>query len=496
MTIAELLRGLNVKEVKGPLEKTIEGITYNSKLVHKGYLFVAVRGFSTDGHRYIEDAINRGSIGVVAEKACAVPNGTALVEVDDSRVALALLSSAFYREPSRELSLVGITGTNGKTTTSFIVKRILEAWGKKAGLLGTIHYEIDKKFITALHTTPESLDLQKYLREMVERGMQFAVLEVSSHALSLHRVEGCTFQVAAFTNFSQDHLDFHGSMEEYYRAKSRLFQYLKPDGFAVLNWDDQEVRKIAGDLCCRVITCGFGEGAVVRAINGEESGIADRGTGLSFSIQTPEETFPVSSHLMGRNNAYNILMSAGIAYAIGIDKGSIIEGIQRARAIEGRFEVVEAGQDFLCIVDYAHTEDALRSLIQEARRISQGRIITVFGCGGDRDRTKRPNMGSGATDLSDVVVITSDNPRTENPDRIIRDITDGIIKTNYHIQPDRVAAIQYAVSIAKKGDTLLIAGKGHEDYQEIQGVRYPFSDKEVFRKIIKKGFKGIREKGM
>jgi UDP-N-acetylmuramoyl-L-alanyl-D-glutamate--2,6-diaminopimelate ligase len=335
MTIAELLRVLKVKRVKGPIEKTVQGITYNSRFVHKDYLFVAIRGFSTDGHTYIEDAINRGSIAVVAEKAS---NGTALVEVDDSRVALARLSSVFYNEPSRELSLVGITGTNGKTTTSFIIKNILEAWGKKTGLLGTIHYEIDRKVVTALHTTPESLDLQKYLREMVEHGVQYAVLEVSSHALSLHRVEGCTFRVAAFTNFSQDHLDFHGTMEEYYRAKSRLFQYLKPEGFAVLNWDDQEVRKITSELSCRVITCGFGEGAVVRAVNGEEHGITDTGEGLSFSIQTPEETFPVTSRLMGGKNAYNILMSAGIAYAIGIDKEAIIEGIQRAQTIEGRFE--------------------------------------------------------------------------------------------------------------------------------------------------------------
>ncbi|UCF86611.1 MAG: UDP-N-acetylmuramoyl-L-alanyl-D-glutamate--2,6-diaminopimelate ligase, partial [Nitrospiraceae bacterium] len=412
MTIAELLRAIKVKRAKGPVENTVQGITYDSRFVHKDYLFVAIRGFSTDGHTYIEDAIKRGSIGVVAEKSCTVPNGTALIEVDDSRLALARLSSAFYNDPSKELSLVGITGTNGKTTTSFIIKNILEAWGKKTGLIGTIRYEINQKIVSALHTTPESLDLQKYLREMVEHGMQYAVLEVSSHALSLHRVEGCAFLVAAFTNFSQDHLDFHGTMEEYYRAKSRLFQYLRPEGFAVLNWDDQEVRKISEELSCRVITCGFGEGSVVRALNGGERGIADTAGGLSFSIQTPEETYQVTSRLMGKKNAYNILMSAGVAYAIGIDKEAIIEGIQRARAIEGRFEAVEAGQNFHCIVDYAHTEDALRSLIQEARQITRGRIITVFGCGGDRDWKKRPKMGEGATDLSDFVVITSDNPRT------------------------------------------------------------------------------------
>ncbi|UCF86604.1 MAG: UDP-N-acetylmuramoyl-L-alanyl-D-glutamate--2,6-diaminopimelate ligase, partial [Nitrospiraceae bacterium] len=254
---------------------------------------------------------------------------------------------------------------------------------------------------------------------------------------------------------------------------------------AVLNWDDQEVRKISEELSCRVITCGFGEGAVVRALNGGGQGIADTAGGLSFSIQTPEETYQVTSRLMGEKNAYNILMSAGVAYAIGIDKEALIEGIQRARAIEGRFEAVEAGQNFHCIVDYAHTEDALRSLIQEARQITRGRIITVFGCGGDRDWKKRPKMGEGATDLSDFVVITSDNPRTEDPAGIIKGITDGVKKTNFYVEPDRATAIQYAVSIAREGDTLLIAGKGHEDYQEIQGVRHPFSDKEVFKRAIK-----------
>ncbi len=496
MTIAEILRGLNVKRITGPLEKEVEGIAYDSRRVKKGFLFVAIKGFSADGHAYIKDAISKGAAGVVIEKAVDVQNGVTVIEVDDSREALALLSAAFYGDPSKKLSLIGITGTNGKTTTSYITKNILETWGKKVGLMGTIQYIVAGKILPAPHTTPESSDLQGYLREMVDNGAEYGVIEVSSHALALKRVKGCSFKVAVFANFSQDHLDFHGTMEEYFATKAMLFNYLGKDDYAVLNLDDPRVRSLAGKLNCKVITCGLEKGAMVRAdetqntdnppscpplIRGGLGGLK----GLSFKIQTPEDEFTVTSGLMGRNNVYNILMSAGVAYALGVSKKAIIEGIRTVKPVEGRFEKVDEGQEFLCIVDYAHTEDALRKLIEEARRITSGRVITVFGCGGDRDRTKRPKMGAAASELSDFVVITSDNPRTEEPLEIIKDITKGIGGENYIIEPDREKAIEKAVSMAKAGDTLLIAGKGHENYQEIKGVRYPFSDKEAFRKIIK-----------
>jgi UDP-N-acetylmuramoyl-L-alanyl-D-glutamate--2,6-diaminopimelate ligase len=502
MNIEELVRDLNVTRVRGLLGEDIKGIAYDSRVAKKGDLFVAIKGFSADGHTYIGDAINRGCVGVVIEKSrklydsihSCVPNNTAVVEVESSREALALLSAAYYGEPSKELSLIGITGTNGKTTTTYIVRSILETWDKTVGLLGTIHYVIGEKTLTAPHTTPESLDLQKYLREMVENGVEYAVLEISSHALTLGRVGGCSLKVAAFTNFSQDHLDFHGTMDEYFQAKRKIFEYLDHDGFAVLNRDDPRVNNLQKDLNFKVITCGLEKGADFRALN-----ITDNveGNGLSFEIQTPDGSYTLRSGLTGMTGIYNILMSAGIAYVLGVKKEVIQEGIQKTRTVEGRFEKVDEEQDFQCIVDYAHTEDALRNLIREARRITKGKIITVFGCGGDRDRAKRPRMGSVTAELSDFIIITSDNPRTEEPMDIISEIRDGIQGKNYSVQPDRGIAIEEAVSMAEKGDTVLIAGKGHEDYQEIQGIRYPFSDKEVVKKIIRKrkGFKDSRNQG-
>ncbi|OGW68608.1 MAG: UDP-N-acetylmuramoyl-L-alanyl-D-glutamate--2,6-diaminopimelate ligase, partial [Nitrospirae bacterium RIFCSPHIGHO2_02_FULL_40_19] len=451
-------------------------------------LFVAIKGLSVDGHAFIKDVISKGAAGVVTEKAVDVQNEVAVIEVDDSRDALALMSAAFYRDPSKKLSLIGITGTNGKTTTSYITKNILEVWGKKVGLLGTVQYIVANKILPASHTTPESLDLQGYLREMVDNNIEYGVIEVSSHALALKRVKGCSFRVAVFTNFSQDHLDFHGTMEDYFAAKAMLFDYLGKDDYAVLNWDDPMVRSLAEKLNCHCITCGLERGAMLRAKNitdnRQQTTDNRQQWGLSFMIQTPEDEFLVRSELIGRNNIYNILMSAGAAYALGVSREAIIEGIRTVKPIEGRLEKIDAGQNFLCIVDYAHTEDALKKLIEEARLITGGKIITVFGCGGDRDRTKRPKMGVVASDLSDFVVITSDNPRIEEPSEIIKDIIKWIKKDNYIIEPDRAKAIEKAISIAKTGDTLLIAGKGHENYQEIKGIRYPFSDKEVFKKII------------
>ncbi len=491
MIISELLKGLKVKRKKIPIDVEIKGIAYDSRLIDKGFLFVAIKGFSADGHDYIKDAISRGAAAVVTDEAVeskiagqlAILNKLAHIVVADSRIALAFLSAAFYEEPAKGLSLIGITGTNGKTTTSYITKNILEARGKNVGLIGTIQYIIGDDTIKPSHTTPESLDLQRHLRKMLDNKVEYAVLEVSSHALALDRVERCSFKIAAFTNFSHDHLDFHGTMEEYFKAKSKLFTYLRTDGCVVLNWDDPKVRSLTQELNCKVITCGIEEGAMLRAVNISQPATRN---GLSFEIQTPEDTFRVKSNFIGRFNVYNILMSAAIAYALGISKEIIQRGIQEAGPVEGRFERVDEGQGFLCIVDYAHTEDALEKLIQEARLITKGRVITVFGCGGDRDRTKRPAMGAVATELSDLVIITSDNSRTEEPLEIIKDIVRGVKKSNYTLQPDRAKAIREAVSMAKEGDTLLVAGKGHEDYQEIKGVRYPFSDREALRKAIKK----------
>ncbi|MBI4682456.1 MAG: UDP-N-acetylmuramoyl-L-alanyl-D-glutamate--2,6-diaminopimelate ligase [Nitrospirae bacterium] len=501
MVDSKLLEGLKIIFKHGPRDKEIKGIAYDSRLVKKDFLFVAVRGFAVNGHDYIKDAVNRGATVVVAEhpvkktdlRQFGIEEEPTFVCVPDSREALALISAAFYGHPSDSLSLIGITGTNGKTTTSFITKSIIDSGGENAGLLGTICYMTGDRTTNAFNTTPESLDLQRYLSEMTDNKLEYAVMEVSSHALALKRVQGCSFKVAAFTNFTQDHLDFHGTMDEYFKAKSRLFNYLDADGTAVLNRDDKRVRTMARKLNCNVITFGIEEGAMIRAENIRESGARGKGQGaregafgMSFDVKTPEGGFEINSSFIGRFNVFNILTSIGIANALGFNEDIIRQGIKDAKPVDGRFENIDEGQNFLCIVDYAHTEDALTKLIEEARAITGKRIITVFGCGGDRDRSKRPIMGAVATELSDMVVITSDNPRTEDPDEIIRDIVKGVKKNNYTVQPGREDAIKEAIAMAREGDTVLIAGKGHENYQEIKGVRHHFSDKEILKKEIKK----------
>jgi UDP-N-acetylmuramoyl-L-alanyl-D-glutamate--2,6-diaminopimelate ligase len=500
MILHDLLERVRTRRITGPLNSEIKGIAYDSRLVGDSFMFVAVRGFSSDGHTFINEAINNGAAAIVGEDAVdktvakefTARQETAYIEVSDSREALALISAAFYGHPSKRLSLIGITGTNGKTTTSYITKSIIETGGGAAGLIGTICYMTGDKTSAAMNTTPESMDLQRYLSDMVMNKMKYAVLEVSSHALSLKRVEGCSFKVAAFTNFSRDHLDFHGTMDEYLTAKRRIFHYLDAGGSAVVNTDDPVIEPLVRNTDCNVITCGIEKDAMIRAENISEHRAESRGkgqtvpAGLSFTVKTPAGEFAVNSPLIGRFNVYNILMSIGIAYALGISKDVIQEGIHNAGPVEGRFENIDEGQDFLCIVDYAHTDDALRKLIEAARPSTSGKVITVFGCGGDRDRTKRPIMGKVATELSDFVVLTADNPRKEAPEEIVRDIVRGLTRTNYVIQHDRAKAIEEAVAMAGKGDTVLVAGKGHEDYQEIKGSRMHFSDKEVLRKEIKK----------
>lgn len=505
MTIKELLKrlrsscegiDLEIKLSRGHDDIEIKGIAYDSRSVSRDYLFVAIKGLSTDGHNYIKDAISRGATAVVTDAAVGNELITEIashqrlthVVTTHSRRALAHLAAAFYCEPCRGLNLIGITGTNGKTTTSYITKAILDEWGKDAGLIGTINYIIKDRIIKASHTTPESLELQRYLREMVDSGIEYSVLEVSSHALALDRIECCSFKVAVFTNFSQDHLDFHGSMEEYFNAKARLFTYLRDDGFAVMNYDDPMVRELSDRLDCKVITCGIHDGAMVKAENIRAEGL---GKGLKFEILTPEDRYEIETQLYGRFNIYNILLSAGVAYGLGIDNETIKKGIRGIMPVPGRFEVIDEGQDFLAIVDYAHTEDALRNLIQEARGLTKGRVITVFGCGGNRDRAKRPLVGNVSSELSDIVIITSDNPRDEDPMDIIKDILKGVKGDNYIIQPDRAKAIGEAVTMANRGDVLLIAGKGHEDYQEIRGIRINFDDRVVLRRALRQRMKGL-----
>ncbi len=494
---------------QGWADMDISGIAYDSRNVKDGYLFVAIKGEKFDGHNFIKDAIKKGASVIVAERAESEMEARYIL-VKDSRKALACIANNFYKRPSESLTLIGITGTNGKTTTTYILKSILELQGENVGLIGTIRYMIKDRIYPALHTTPESPEFQSLLRDMFTAGCTYVISEVSSHALAQYRVDRAVFDTAVFTNLTRDHLDFHKTMEDYFMAKKRLFmELLDKGGTAVINLDDSYGKRLIFELRTRdigqnILTYGLETGADILA-----SDIENSFQGLHFKISFEDKNYDISSSLMGIPNVYNILSAVGVAISLNLPWEAILEGIEKTAPVSGRFEKVDAGQEFLCIFDYAHTEDALERLILTARELisplhpplakegnrggtnfklqapnSLSRIITVFGCGGDRDRGKRPNMGEVATKLSDFVVITSDNPRFEEPLDIIKDIEEGVAGKNYLIEPDRRKAIRKAVDMADNGDIVLIAGKGHEDYQEIKGVRYPFSDREVLEKVI------------
>lgn len=470
----------------------INGISYDSRTVKKGYIFVAIKGEKTDGHLYIDDAIRRGAVVIVAENRLPYTGDKAypVVYVKNSRDALARISSNFYGHPSKELFLIGVTGTNGKTTTTYLLKSILDMAGIKTGLIGTINYIIGDEIIESAHTTPESPDLQFMLRKMIDSSLSHVVMEVSSHALQLRRVEYTLFKRAIFTNLTRDHLDFHKNMSMYFRAKKRLFNtLLSPDGLSIINIDDEYGRKLFSALN-KGITYGIMSGEC-RALNIENSI-----KGLVFDLSYRNFKFRIHSSLVGLVNVYNILAAALTSLSMDISPEVIQEGIRNLDSVKGRFQIVDEGQDFFCVVDYAHTDDALKRLILTGREIlhmsngrsgrnDRARIITIFGCGGDRDRSKRPLMGEIATKLSDYVIITNDNPRSEDPLKIINDILSGITGDNYKVIPDRKEAIRFAVEMAQSGDMVIVAGKGHEEYQEINGKRYHFSDEEYLRRYIR-----------
>jgi UDP-N-acetylmuramoyl-L-alanyl-D-glutamate--2,6-diaminopimelate ligase len=502
MKLRELLKEvLDVESGNIDIDIDISGIAYDSRKVKEGYLFVAIEGEKYDGHDFITEAIKKGAAAVVYEKGIRErkSGGPLYIKVKDSRSSLACIAHNFYGAPSERLALIGITGTNGKTTTTYILKSILESWQKEVGLIGTIQYMVKDKTYPAPYTTPESLEFHGLLKDMLSSGCTHVVAEISSHALAQHRVDNAVFKVAIFTNLTRDHLDFHKTMEDYFRAKERLFRELiDSEGTCVINLDDpygkrliSELRSASGgqDTEIQILTYGFREGADILARE-----IKTSLGGLRFKISFHGRSYGVTSPLMGFPNVYNILSAAGAAISLRIPWQTIIKGIEKAADVEGRFEKVDLGQNFLCIVDYAHTEDALERLIYTAKELVKNssrngdlppKVITVFGCGGDRDRGKRPKMGAVATRLSDLVIITSDNPRSEEPYNIIREIEDGAVKRNYIKEPDRREAIRKAVDMAGVSDIILVAGKGHEDYQEVKGVRYKFNDKEILEEALK-----------
>jgi len=472
---------------------TVRAVTYDSRETGPSTVFVALRGAKTDGSRFAAQAIAKGAVAVIAETPPPAGMVTPWIQVENARETLAALAAAVAGDPSEQLALVGITGTNGKTTTSYLLTAMFEAAGTKSGRIGTIGYRIGDREIEASRTTPEAPDLQRMMREMVNAGCGACVMEVSSHALALHRVDYLRFSAAVFTNLTRDHLDFHGSMDAYFAAKRRLFEMLPGGAVGIINADDRRAQDLIA-ASGRPVTYAIDAAADVRP-----GPLAFSLDGLSFDIRTPRGTLHARSPLVGRPNAYNILAAAATAMALDLPFSAIESGIAAVEHVPGRFQVVSAAADNVkVIVDYAHTDDALKNLLETARPLAAGRVVTVFGCGGDRDRTKRPLMGAVAARLSDLVIVTSDNPRSEDPVSIIEEIRRGIVLPADRVVPkgqraaaytaivERREAIETAIRDARPGDLVVIAGKGHEKYQVIGDRTLPFDDVEIARAALAK----------
>ncbi len=503
MTLGELLRAIARHAPFDPrvssqlpersASAVVNSVTSDSRDVAPGSVFVALRGFKADGTAFARDAISRGAIAIIAETPAPAETAVPWLQVSDARLALAALAAEFFANPSGQLALVGITGTNGKTTTSYLLEAIFEAAGIKCGRIGTVGYDLAGREVEATRTTPEAPELQRLLREMVANGCGACVMEVSSHALALRRVDYLRFGAAIFTNLTRDHLDFHRDMEDYFLAKRRLFELLPPDAIGVSNLDDPRGAAFAA-AAPRPVTYAIDAPADVRP-----GPLTFSLGGLSFEVRTPRGTLSIRSPLVGRPNTYNILAACAAAMALDLPVSAIEKGVASLALVPGRFQLVSEPQDDVrVVVDYAHTDDALKNLLETARPLSTGRVVTVFGCGGDRDRTKRPLMGAVAARLSDLVVVTSDNPRSEKPEQIIDEIKRGIVMpadrvgkgasgpkaTAYVAIPDRKAAIERAIHEALPGDLVLIAGKGHEKYQVIGDRVFPFDDVDVARSAL------------
>ncbi|MDD2898079.1 MAG: UDP-N-acetylmuramoyl-L-alanyl-D-glutamate--2,6-diaminopimelate ligase [Desulfuromonadaceae bacterium] len=496
MTLAELLKELPEAEIHGAATATISSLTCDSRAVTRGSLFFALRGVSTDGHHYIEKAAAAGAAAVILEDSSAAPADLPWARVTDGRAAMGRISAIFNGDPTATRPLIGITGTNGKTTTTYLLEAILAAAELPAAVLGTISYRFGALTIGASHTTPESTELQSAFRQLAEAGAQAFVMEVSSHALEQKRVDGCHFDVGIFSNLTRDHLDYHVTMESYLNAKSRLFGELlrpsvkKPLRCAVINRDDPYGDEIIRRSVCPVITFGIRGDCDVRPIN-----VVSSVNGICATMITPTGEFYFESRLLGRFNLSNILAATAAGIAINLPLQAIKDGIENHSTVPGRMERVPNEAGVICLVDYAHTGDALENVLATLKEIATGRIITVFGCGGDRDNGKRPIMGKIAASMSDLAIVTSDNPRTENPQTILQQIRAGITSLElreYH--PDeltedftergvtfcenRRSAIQQAILVARRDDIVLLAGKGHEDYQIIGTTKYHFDDRE------------------
>ncbi|HEX6503275.1 MAG TPA: UDP-N-acetylmuramoyl-L-alanyl-D-glutamate--2,6-diaminopimelate ligase [Terriglobales bacterium] len=489
MTFQQLLDGAEVLSQSG--DASVTGLDYDSRRIQAGDAFVAIRGESSDGNRYVDAALAKGAVAVITDSSSQPPRGgVAWAQVPHGRRALGRLSANFYKRPAEKLAISGITGTNGKSTTAFLLESILQSAGKKTALVGTIEYHVAGRVLPAPHTTPESLELNRLFRDALGNGATEGVMEVSSHALAQQRVFAIPFDVAVFTNLTRDHLDYHKTMDEYFAAKEILFLGCGTEAprVAILNVDDeagQKLVKVSKSHGSQVLTYGWSRGD----FHAQKIGITLHGT--RFDLVTPEQTIPVWSPLIGKVNVYNVLAASAAAYARGCNSKAIEQGVAGLARVPGRFERVDCGQPFTVVVDYAHTDDALRNLTALAREFvlqagSAGRVITLFGCGGDRDRAKRPLMGEAAGRGSEFVILTSDNPRSEDPRAIINDALVGLQRTGtrYTVEPDRRAAIALAVREARPGDIVLLAGKGHEKVQVGREGPVPFDDVQAGREVL------------
>lgn len=491
MQLHTLLAPILLKTIIGSTDQVeIKHITADSRQVVPGSLFVALKGNTVDGHQFVLQAVEQGAAAIVAERAfdrLPIPQ----IVVRNTRDVIPILASVFYGHPSKSMKVIGVTGTNGKTTTTHLIDKILSDQGHVTGLIGTINKRIGNQLFDMANTTPEALELQETFFQMKQLQTEYAVIEVSSHALDLKRTAGTDFHIAVFTNLTQDHLDFHGSMEEYRIAKGKFFarlgntygSRLEENAFAVINADDSSAEYFRQQTTAQIITYGIDREADVRAVN-----LQIKPDGASFTLQSFAGTLDISLQMTGKFSVYNALAAAAACLCEGVELSAIKQSLESVSGVSGRFERVRAGQDFTVIVDYAHTPDSLENVLKTIREFAAGNVYTVVGCGGDRDRGKRPKMAKIAADYSDVAILTSDNPRTEDPERILDDMEAGLTdvsRDRYLRLTDRTDAIRYAIANAKQEDVILIAGKGHETYQIIGRTKYHYDDREVAAKAIR-----------
>ncbi len=477
MTLSQLLSDVEILSVQGNIDVRISGIAFDSREVKPGDVFVCVTGYKSDGHDYAEQALEKGAVAIIAEKEMEETAATTVV-VKNTRYALSCAAAEFYDHPYRKFKLFGVTGTNGKTTTTYLVKSVLENCGQKVGLIGTNQNMIGSEVIPSHHTTPDSLELMQLFDRMAREGVNSVVMEVSSHSLALDRVASCKFDIGTFTNVTQDHLDFHNTMENYIDAKSILF---KKSNIGVFNIDDEAYEKLSLGCNCDILTYSAKVKADLWASN-----IEYRATGVEFDLNYKDENERISLAIPGGFSVYNALTAAGCCLAAGLSLKEIADGLKTAKGVKGRIEVVNTNTDYTVIIDYAHTPDGLLNILNAIKGFAKGRVVTLFGCGGDRDKTKRPQMGKIAGQLSDFCIVTSDNPRSEEPGAIIEDILIGMRETDcrYAVVENRFEAIEFAIDNAKPDDIILLAGKGHEPYQILKDRTIVFDEREIVLKLI------------